>query len=112
MRLELAGDGLALHLALMADAENAQAVMRGLELEFMGDFVLFAFDYFTEKLDQFAALRTNQMIVMLMVVAVLIPRVAISKAFLPREAAFREELECAVDGCITNRRVFSFDEAV
>ena len=82
--LTLTCHSLALDLALMTDAENPQAVMRGLEFEFPGDFVLFTFDDFAEEFDQLSTNHTNQMIVVLMIVTMFVARVAIGKFFLAR----------------------------
>ena len=64
--------------------------------KFARDFVLLGFNDFAIKLNQATALRTNQMIVMLMVVTMLITGVSVSKAFLPRESAFCQKLKRAV----------------
>lgn len=96
----------------MAQAENPQAMMRRLEIEFARNFILFVFDDFAVKLNQRAALRANQMIVMLMIVTVFVARVAIGKSFLSREAAFRQELERPVNCRKADRRVFGFDEVI
>lgn len=96
----------------MAQAKNPQTVMRRLEIEFARNFILFVFDDFTVKLNQRAALRANQMIVMLVVVTVFVARIAISKSFLSREATFGQELERAVNGGEADRGVFGFDEVI
>jgi hypothetical protein len=84
----LTGYGLAVRLTLLANPKNPQAMMGGLKPEFAGDFVLLPFDHFTKKFDQIAALSTNQVIVMLVIVAMFIARVAIRKSFLAGQPAF------------------------
>lgn len=96
----------------MTQAKNPQAVMRRLEVEFARDFVLFVFDNFAVKLNQGAALRANQMIVMLVIVTVFVARVAIGKSFLSRQTAFRQELERAINSGESDRGVFGFDKVV
>ena len=92
-----AGNGSTLELALIANAENAQTVASRLKLMMLGDFVLFILDHFTEELDQQPAVCTDQVVVMLMVVKVLIASAPISESLFARQPAFREKLKCTVD---------------
>ena len=96
----------------MANAKNSQTVMRGLELEFKGDFILLALNYFAEKFDQATAFRTNQVIVVLMVIAMLISHIAIGKSFLACESAFSQKLERSINSSEADGWIFRFDKTV
>lgn len=86
--------------------------MRGLELELLCDLILLAFDYFTIELDQISAFGADQMVVMLMIVHMLISHAAIAKAFLPRQATFRQEFKRAVDSSEADTRVCGLDPLI
>ncbi len=86
--------------------------MSGLEFEFAGNFVLFVFDDFAVKLDQRATLGADQMVVMLVIVAVFVARVAVGKSFLARQPTFGQEFERTINGREADSGVFGFDEGI
>ena len=87
--LGLAGDRLMIDLTLIAEAENSQTVMRWLKFEFARNFVLLVFDNLTIKFNQLTALGANQMIVVLVIIAMFVARITVGKAFLTSQSAFR-----------------------
>jgi hypothetical protein len=77
-----------------------------------GDFVLLVFDLFAEELYQPAAFRADQMVVMLVIVKMLVTRVSVAQALFPRQPAFGQEFQCAVNGRESHCRVLDLDEIV
>lgn len=83
-----------------------------LKVELLGNLVLCSLDDFAVKLDQFATDRTDQMIVMLVVILMFISTTPVTQALFPRQPTFSQQLESPVDGGISNRRVLLLDEMV
>ena len=103
---------LAHPLALGADADNAQQVLRDFEAMLSGHGVLECFQFSRKELDDPAALGADHVIVMLMFVVVFVVRAAIAKANFARQTCFRQELQRAIDGGLTDAGIFLFDEPV
>jgi len=102
----------ALFLALRADTDDPQQMLRDFEVMLRGHRVLNGFELGREELDDAAALRTDHVIVMLMFVIVFVVRASVAEAHLAREAGLSEQLERAIDGRLADGRVFFFDELV
>ena len=77
-------------LAVGANADNAQQVLRDFKLMLRGHGVLKRFEFSRKELDDLAALRTDHVIVMLMFVVVFVVRASVAEANLTRQAGFGE----------------------
>jgi hypothetical protein len=77
-----------------------------------GDLILLIFDLLAVKLYQPAALGTDQMVVMLVIVKMLVTRVAVAQTLFASQPAFGQEFERAVNGRKANGRVFDFDQVI
>jgi hypothetical protein len=99
-------------LARRADTEDAVAVMQGSELVAAGYYVLKPFYLFAVELDQRAALRADQMIVVSVFVVVLVKDSAVVELKLTREPALFQQLQGPVHGCESDRRVSCFHDRV
>jgi hypothetical protein len=94
--------------AFGAAADDAEKMLRDLEIVFRGHFVLQRFKLGGEKLNDLAALRTYHMIVMLMFVVVLVVRASVAEAHFARESGVRQNFEGAINRRLPDRRVFFF----
>lgn len=88
------------------------AVMQRLEAVVASYRVLKPLDLFIVKLDQRAALRADQMIVMAVFVIVFVENATVVELEFSRKSALFQELQGPVDGCESYRRVFGFDDRV
>ena len=77
-----------------------------------GDLILLIFDLLAVKLYQQAALGTNQMIVMLVIVKMLVTRVAVAQTLFSSQPAFGQKFERTVNGREAHGRVFDFDQVI
>ena len=99
-------------LAVRANADNAQHVLSNFKLMLRGHGILQRFELSRKELDDLATLRTDHVIVMLVFVVVLVVRAAVAKANLARQAGVSQEFQGAIDGSLTDGRIFFFDELV
>ena len=99
-------------LAIGADSEYAMAVMQRLEFVAANYFILKFFDLFVVKLYQRAALRADEVIVMLVLVLVFVECAPVMKLKLASKPALFQQFQCAIDGRESDRRVFGFDNLV
>lgn len=72
-----------------------------------GDVVLQTFDAWLLKLDNHSACGADQMVVVCFEVGDFVTRKAIPKVMFGRDAAFHQELECAVHGGVAHLRIFA-----
>ena len=86
--------------------------MGQLKVELFGNLILRPLDDLTVELDQFAANCTDEMVVMLVIVMMLIASTPISEALFTRQSALAEELQRPVDGGVPNRWILLLDEMV
>ena len=96
-------------LALGADAEDSQRVLRRAELVLGDDGVLYGLKLCGVELDCLAALGADQMIVMRVLVVVLVARATVAEANLAGESRLDQKLERAIDGRVAYAWVFIFD---
>ena len=87
-------------------------MLRDLEAVFGGHFVLDGFEFSGIELDDLPALGTDHVIVMLVFVVVFVMRAAVAKPDFAREPRLREKFECAIDGRLTDARIFFLHEPV
>ena len=99
-------------LAIGAYPEYAMAVMQRLEFVAANYFVLKLLDLFIIKLYQRAALRADEVIVMLVLVLVLVERAPVMKFKLASQPALFQQFQRAIDGRESDGRVFGFDNRV
>ena len=88
------------------------AVMQRLEFVAANYFVLKLLDLFIIKLYQRAALRADEVVVMLVLVLVLVERAPVMKFKLASQAALFQQLQRAIDGREPYGRVFGFDDRI
>jgi hypothetical protein len=101
---------LAAHrLALGAEADDAQEMLRDFEVMLGGHRVLDRFELSRKEFDNLPALRANHVIVMLMFVVVFVVRAPVAEADFARETGFSKQLERAIDGRLADGRVFFFN---
>ena len=74
--------------------------------------VLDCFQFGREELDDAATLGTDHVVVVLMFVIMFVVGDAIAKANFAREPCFRQQLQGAIDRCLSDARVFLSDQAV
>jgi len=77
-----------------------------------GDLILLILNLLAVKLYQPPALGTDQMVVMLVIVKMLVPRVAVSQTLFASQPAFGQKFKRAVNGREPHGRVFDFDQVV
>src|SRR5262245_45403344 len=77
-----------------------------------GDLVLLLLDLLAVELDQLAAFRANQMIVMLVVIQVFVSRATVPKPLFTRQIAFNQKFESAINRRKPDGRVFNLDQVV
>ena len=99
-------------LALSADTDHAQQMLRDLEAMLGSHGVLECFQFGRKELDDSAALGADHVIVVLMFVVVFVVRAAVAKTNFAREARFGQELERAIDGGLADGRVLSLHQPV
>jgi hypothetical protein len=97
-------------LTVAAKTEDAQAVTSRMKVVLNRDLVLLVLDDFTVELDEQSTISADQMIVMLVIVEVLVPRNSVTEAFLPGKPTLREKLEGPVDGRETDVRKLLLDD--
>lgn len=97
---------------LGADAEHAQRVVRQIKVMFGGDGVLNGFEFSGIEFDSLAAFGADQMIVMRMLVIVLVARAPVAETHFTREARIGKQFERAIDGRLSDVRVFLLYEPV
>ena len=98
--------------AIDADADDAQQVLRNLELMLGRHRVLNGFEFRREELDNLAALRTDHVIVMLMFVVVFVVRAPIAEADFTRESGFSQDLQGSIDCGLANSWIFFLYELI
>src|SRR5678816_113959 len=96
-------------LAFKADSKDSQRMIRWTKLVLAGDLILFVLDNLAVKLDQSAAVCTDQVVVMLVIVEVLISSSAIAKPLFASKPALGKKLERAINSCRSNVRGPCFD---
>lgn len=82
------------------------------EVELLGDLVLRPLDDFAVEFDQFATAGTDQVIVMLMVVVMLVATTPIAEPLLPCQSALTQKFEGAVDGGVPDRWILLLDQMI
>jgi len=108
----LRSGGFLSFLAVGADAEYSMAMMKRLELVAADYLILQLLNLFVVKLDQSAAGRTDQVVVVSVLVVVLIKHPSVVELEFPCEAAFFEQLQRAINRSEPNRRVFGLHDCV
>jgi len=98
--------------AFSADPDDTQEVLGNFKLMFCGHRILNCFEFSREEFDYLAALRTNHVIVVLVFVVMFVVRAPIPKANLTREPRLSKELQRSVDGSLTHRGIFLFDQPI
>ena len=83
--------------AISADADHAQQVLSQLKSVFRGHRILNSFQLGRIEFNDLSALRTDHVIVMLMLVVVLVMRATITEANLAREAGISQQSQRAID---------------
>jgi len=99
-------------LALKADSKDSQRMIGWTKLVLAGDLILFVLDDFAVKLYQSAALGTDQVVVMLVIVQVLISCSAIAKPLFASKPALSKKLQRAINSCRSDVRILGFDDLV
>jgi hypothetical protein len=74
--------------------------------------VLYGLKFGRVKLNNLAALRTNHMIVMLMLVIVFVVRAAVTKADFAGQSGLAQQFESAIDGRLSNSGIFFLDQSI
>ena len=77
-----------------------------------GHGILNCFELCGKEFNYFPTLRADHVVVVLMFVLMFVVSAAIAEANLACKSCFREELERAVDGCLTHARVFLLNEPI
>src|SRR5438552_2901729 len=101
-----------LSLAIRADAPQPEAMMGRLKPEVVGHLVLKRFDIGRKKLDDSAALRTNHMVMMFMIIVMLVIGLIIAEPDFPGETGLGQKLQRTVNGRMPNARVPLLHEPV
>jgi hypothetical protein len=109
---ELTTGDFALRLTISANPKDAQAVVRRLELILRRNLILFILNDLAVELDQVAAFRADQMVVMLMVVFVFVALASITETLFARQPALVEQFERPVNGRISDARIFALDQVI
>jgi hypothetical protein len=91
--------------AIRTETIEFQPMAFNIETMFPGNFVLKLFDAFIFKFNNLAAGKTDQVIMMFIMVAGFVASLAIPEMTLFRDAAFGKKLQSAMDGRITDVRV-------
>ena len=99
-------------LAVGADAEYSMAMMKRFEPVAADYLILQLFYLFAVKLDQSAAGRTDQMVVMSVLVVVLVKHPPVMELEFPCEPTFFEQLQSAIHRSEPNRRIFGLHDCV
>src|SRR5262245_35376155 len=99
-------------LAFGANAEDAVAMMKRCKFVAIGNLVLQLFYLFAVELDQSPTARTDQVVVMGVLVVVLVEHPAVMKLELTSETTFLKQLQRTVYGCKANRRILSLYDRI
>ena len=86
--------------------------MRRLKVVLSSYFVLLVFDDLTVKFNQVAALRADQVIMMLMVIFVLISLTTVPQSLLSGQPTLVQQFERAIDSGKPNAWIFGLDEII
>jgi hypothetical protein len=94
------------------DTDDPKQMLCDFESMFRSHCVLDRFEFGRKEFDDLSAFGADHVIVVLVFVVVFVVRAAVAKTNLARQAGIRQQLQCAIDGCVANGGIFLLHESI